>query len=42
MPWYFGERGYMLQEEMKKNIRKEYLKRFRATLKSELNAKHVF
>ena len=28
-------------QEMKENIRKEYFKRLRATLKSKLNAKHV-
>ena len=28
-------------QEMKENIRKEYFKRFRATLKSKLNAKRV-
>ena len=27
---------------MKRNIRKKYFKRFSATLKSKLNAKHVF
>ena len=27
---------------MKKNIRKEYFKRLKATLKSKLNAKHGF
>ena len=30
------------QEEMKENIRKEYFKGSRLTLKSKLNAKHVF
>ena len=29
------------ETEMKENIRKEYFKRLRATLKSKLNAKHV-
>ena len=29
------------ETEMKKNIRKEYFKRLRTTLKSKLNAKHV-
>ena len=36
------EKGDICQEEMKENIRKEYFKRLRATLKSKLNAKHVF
>ena len=41
---YLGilEKRYICQEEMKENIRKEYLKRLIATLKSKLNAKHVF
>ena len=30
------------QEQMKENITKEYFKRLRATLKSKLNAKHLF
>ena len=40
---YFGvlEKGDICQKEMKENIRKEYFKRLRATLKSKLNAKHV-
>ena len=47
-----GEEGYkylsilekadICPEEMKENIRKEHFKRLRATLKSKLNAKHVF
>ena len=36
------EKGDMCQEEMEGNIRKEYFKRLRETLKSKLNAKHVF
>ena len=38
---YLGvlEKGDIGQEEMKKNIKKEYFKRLRATLKSKLNAK---
>ena len=36
------EKGDICQEEMKENIRKEYFKRLIATLKSKLNAKHVF
>ena len=41
---YLGilEKGDIYQEEMKENIRKEYFKRLRATLKWKLNAKHVF
>ena len=35
----FGKRD--IWQEMKENIRKEYFKRLRATLKSKLNAKHV-
>ena len=40
---YLGilDKGDTCQEEMKENIRKEYFKRLRATLKSKLNAKHV-
>ena len=40
---YLGilEKGDICQEEIKENIRKEYFKRLRATLKSKLNAKHV-
>ena len=40
---YLGvlEKGDICQEGMKENIRKEYFKRFRATLKSKLNPKHV-
>ena len=40
---YLGvlEKGDIRQEGMKENIRKEYFKRFRATLKSKLNPKHV-
>ena len=40
---YLGilEKGQICQEEMKEN-RKEYFKRFRATLKTKLNAKHLF
>ena len=47
-----GERGYkylgilekrdMCQDEINENVRKEYFQRLRATLKSKLNAKHVF
>ena len=39
---YLGvlEKGDIRQEEMKKNIRKEYFQRFRATLKSKLNPSH--
>ena len=36
------EKGDICQEEMKENIRKESFKRLRATMKSKLNAKHVF
>ena len=32
----------MSGRDEKNKIRKEYFKRLRATLKSELNAKHVF
>ena len=41
---YLGilEKGDICQEEMKKNIRKEYFNKLRGTLKSKLNAKHVF
>ena len=41
---YLGvlENGDIRQDGMKENIRKEYLKRFRATLKSKLNPKHVY
>ena len=41
---YLGilEKGDICQEEMKENIRKEYFKRLRATLKWKLNTKHVF
>ena len=41
---YLGilEKGDICQEEMKENIKKEYFKRLRATLKSKLNAKHIF
>ena len=41
---YLGvlEKGDIGQEEMKKNIKKEYFKRLRATLKLKLNAKRVF
>ena len=41
---YLGilEKGDIYQEEMKENIRKEYFKRLRATLKWKLNTKHVF
>ena len=35
------EKRDIRQKEMKENIRKEYFKRLRATLKSKLNAKHV-
>ena len=40
---YLGilEKGDICQEEIKENIRKEYFKKLRATLKSKLNAKHV-
>ena len=40
---YFGslKKGDICQEEMKKNIRKECLKRLKSTLKLKLNAKHV-
>ena len=40
---YLGvlEKGDICQKEMKENIRKEYFKRLRATLKSKLNAKHI-
>ena len=40
---YLGvlEKGDIRQDGMKENIRKEYFKRFRATLKSKLNPKHV-
>ena len=31
----------MCQEEIKENIRKEYFKRLRETLKSKLSAKHI-
>ena len=47
-----GEKGYkylgilekrnICQEKMKENIRKEYFKRLRTTLKRKLNSKHVF
>ena len=36
------EKRDMCQKEMKENIRKEWFKRLRATLKSKLNAKHSF
>ena len=41
---YLGilEKGDICQEDIKENIRKENFKRLRATLKSKLNAKHVF
>ena len=41
---YLGilEEGYICQEEMKENIRKEYWKKLRAILKSKLNANYVF
>ena len=41
---YLGilEEGDICQEEMKENIRKEYFKKFRATLFWKLNAKYVF
>ena len=41
---YLGilENGDICQQEMKENISKEYFKSLRATLKSKLNAKHVF
>ena len=35
-------KGIYCQEEMKENIRKEYFKRLRVTLKSKLNTKLVF
>ena len=35
------EKGDIRQDGMKENIRKEYFKRFRATLKSKLNPKNV-
>ena len=40
---YFAvlEKGDMCQEEIKENIRKEYFKRLRETLKSKLSAKHI-
>ena len=40
---YLGvlEKGDIRQEGMKEKIRKEDFKRFRATLKSKLNPKHV-
>ena len=40
---YLGvlEKGDIYPGEMKENIRKEYFKRLRATLKSKLNPKHV-
>ena len=40
VPWRFGERGYTSGWD-KRNIRKEYFKSFRATLKSKLNPQHV-
>ena len=36
------EKRDMCQKEIKENIRKEWFKRLRATLKSKLNAKHGF
>ena len=41
---YLGilEKGDIFQEEIRENMRKEYFKILRATLKSKLNAKHVF
>ena len=41
---YLGilDKGDICKEEMKENIRKQYFKRLRATLKSKLHAKHVF
>ena len=36
------EKGDICQEEIKENFRKEYFERLRATLKSKLNARHVF
>ena len=41
---YLGvlEKGDTCQEERKENIKKEYFKRLRVTLKSKLNAKHEF
>ena len=36
------EKRDICQKEMKENIRKEYFKRLRASLKSKLNAKHVY
>ena len=36
------EKRDICQKGMKENIRKEYFKRLRASLKSKLNAKHVY